>query len=271
MTSRDCLDRPAPSLALPGLLVLLAALLAGLLACAGDPPASCGAIGRVSSCPCPGGAQGAQECGPAGVWSACACPGADAGAEVGADAVAVVDAGPEASADDAPPALDADAVAVVDAPDGRDASTDAGVDASPDTSRDTSSDLPDAPSDRAPDRPDSAPDPLLEQVSAVRVTVTGAEREWSTARTQMCTVTGGTVSVGADYDTPTAVGCTFLGPSTLTYISGGRGYSDVRAELRTGAPYLTDGESVRRVNVQARGQIPGGLALTLTALGCVVR
>lgn len=259
MTSRDCLDRPAPSLALPGLLVLLAALLAGLLACAGDPPASCGAIGRVSSCPCPGGAQGAQECGPAGVWSACACPGADAGAEVGADAVAVVDAGPEASADDAPPALDADAVAVVDAPD-------AASDAPPDAARDTSSDLPDAPVDR----PGSAPDPLLEQVTAVRVTVTAPGYEWATARAQSCEVTGGVPRVSAEYIDPERASFTFLGPSTLGMVgASGAGASDVRAELRLGAEYTVGG--VRRVNVQTRGTIPGGLPLTMTAVGCVVR
>lgn len=270
MTSRDCLDRPAPSLALPGLLVLLAALLAGLLACAGDPPASCGAIGRVSSCPCPGGAQGAQECGPAGVWSACACPGADAGAEVGADAVAVVDAGPEASADDAPPALDADAVAVVDAPDGRDASTDAGVDASPDTSRDTSSDLPDAPSDRAPDRPDSAPDPLLEQVSAVRVTVTGAGVAWVSARTQSCTVSGGRVSVGAEYDVPEQGTFVAEGPLAGPVVFGTAFNSDVRGTVRQGPTYLTDGESVRRTSLALSGT-PRTERYEMIALGCVVR
>jgi len=96
----------------------LVVLFALLVACAGEPPASCGAIGRVAACPCPGGAQGAQECGPAGVWGACACPGADAGPEAGhpppppVDGPAAPDAGadgPEAAADvptptDGPPA-----------------------------------------------------------------------------------------------------------------------------------------------------------------------
>lgn len=151
---------------------------------------------------------------------------------------------------------------------GPDVTTDAGPDAAADAPRDVAGEL----ADVAPDREDAPPaDPLLEQVSAVRVTVTAAEREWTMARTQTCTVASGVVSAGAEYDAPTAVGFTFLGPSTLTYIDGGRGFSDVRAELRMGPTYLTDGESIRRMNVQVRGQIPGGLALTLTAQGCVVR
>lgn len=60
--------------------------LLGALACAGDPPPSCGALGLVAACPCPGGGQGAQECGPAGVWGPCVCGPADAGGDVGADA-----------------------------------------------------------------------------------------------------------------------------------------------------------------------------------------
>src|SRR5574343_994830 len=85
--------------------LLLVALLFG---CASEPPASCGALGRVESCACPGGARGAQECGPLGVWTACACPGADAGPEAGdapsppVDGPAAPDAGvdgPEAATD----------------------------------------------------------------------------------------------------------------------------------------------------------------------------
>ena len=96
----------------------VALFVVALLACAGEAPETCGAIGRVASCPCPGGAQGAQECGPAGVWGACACPGADAGAEAAAtDAPPPpVDgpAGPEAGAD--APEVAADAPAPPDGP-----------------------------------------------------------------------------------------------------------------------------------------------------------
>lgn len=227
MTSRDCLDRPAPSLALPGLLVLLAALLAGLLACAGDPPASCGAIGRVSSCPCPGGAQGAQECGPAGVWSACACPGADAGAEVGADAVAVVDAGPEASADDAPPALDADAVAVVDAPD---AASDAGADAP----RDATGELADAHEDLVPSDcvtvPDDAP-PAIQAGDGTRllIRVHGSSFEWTAQDSAECTATltdGGPPAIGFR-----ATYC--ADPRACTLVSGNNGALYIRDEFGT--------------------------------------
>ncbi len=86
----------------------LLVLVVATLACAAEPPASCGAPGRVMACACPGGAQGAQECGPGGAWSVCACPdggateaGADAGGDVQFDA-----AGPDAV--DASPAADVD-------------------------------------------------------------------------------------------------------------------------------------------------------------------
>lgn len=253
MTSRDCLDRPAPSLALPGLLVLLTALLA--CACASEPPASCGALGRVSSCPCPGGGQGAQECGPAGVWGACVCPGADAGAEVGGEVGA-----------DAADAVGPDLPPAEDRVPGLDVAVDGGPDAPTDVPRDTSSDLPDAPVDR----PGSAPDPLLEQVTAVRVTVTAPGYEWTAARAQSCEVAGGVPRVSAEYADPERASFTFLGPSTLGMVgASGAGASDVRAELRLGAEYTIGG--ARRANVQARGMIPGGLPLTMTAVGCVVR
>lgn len=106
-------------------LALMVAVFSALVACAGEPPASCGALGRVESCACPGGAQGAQECGPLGVWSACVCPGADAGADAPGDAPpppvdgpAVPEAGadaPEAAAD-APAPLDGPREAAADAP-----------------------------------------------------------------------------------------------------------------------------------------------------------
>lgn len=74
----------------------LAALVAATLACSAEPLPSCGAPGLGRACPCPGGAQGAQECGLGGAWTACVCP--DGGAlEAGADAGR--DAGPEAGRD----------------------------------------------------------------------------------------------------------------------------------------------------------------------------
>jgi hypothetical protein len=105
----------------------VALFVVALLACAGEAPETCGAIGRVASCPCPGGAQGAQECGPAGVWGACICPGADAGPEVGDAPPPPLDGptGPEAGADatevaaDVPTPPDGPPEAAVDArPDG---------------------------------------------------------------------------------------------------------------------------------------------------------
>lgn len=118
--------RPAPTTrpALPppllSLLAPLTALLACALGCAGEPPATCGAIGRSVSCACPGGIMGAQECGPAGVWGACACPGSDGGTdvpglEVAAD-VAVADAAPADAGPDDSEASPPPDVAVTDAP-----------------------------------------------------------------------------------------------------------------------------------------------------------
>ncbi len=86
-------------------LAALVLVLAALCACGADPLPSCGAPGLARSCPCPGGAQGAQECGPGGAWEACVCAdggAAEAGVDAGRDA-AQVDAAHEA-ATDAPPA-----------------------------------------------------------------------------------------------------------------------------------------------------------------------
>jgi hypothetical protein len=195
----------------------------------------------------------------------------DAAADVAVDAAPPPDAPQDAApppdltppADVAPPPPDA-------GPDnGPDVRTDTGPDVAPDAPRDVAGEL----ADVAPDRADAtAPDPLIEQVSAVRVTVTAPGYEWLIPTTQACDVTGGVTRVSAEYTAPERATFTFLGPSTLGMIgASGRGTSDVRAELRMGPAYLTDGESIRRMNVQVRGQIPGGLALTLTAQGCVVR
>lgn len=110
-------------------MLAILALLLVLVGCAAEPPASCGALGRVAACACPGGAQGAQECGPFGVWGACACPSTDAGAEAAApdappppvDGPGAPDAGadaPEVAADaSAPPDGPTDAPAEAAAPD----------------------------------------------------------------------------------------------------------------------------------------------------------
>lgn len=88
----------------------LLALVVTTLACGAEPPASCGAPGRVMACACPGvqGMQGAQECSPGGAWSVCVCPdgGAmEAGVDAGGDAQ-LADAGPDTL--DVSPAADAD-------------------------------------------------------------------------------------------------------------------------------------------------------------------
>lgn len=106
-----------------------------LAACSAAPPPSCGAPGLARSCPCVGGAQGAQECSPGGAWTACACA---AQVDAGSDAAAAVDApsdGPgsadavaaDAADDRAGPDAPADAVAdMADAlPTTPDAATDA--------------------------------------------------------------------------------------------------------------------------------------------------
>lgn len=60
----------------------LFALLLVLVGCGASPEAPRCELGRVQSCPCVGGGQGAQECGAVGVWGVCACGGSDAGADV---------------------------------------------------------------------------------------------------------------------------------------------------------------------------------------------
>lgn len=71
-----------------------------LVGCAGESPAPVCAAGRVQSCPCPGGAAGAQECGPGGLaWGACVCPG-DAGVDAGADVGDASSAGDVSAPDD---------------------------------------------------------------------------------------------------------------------------------------------------------------------------
>lgn len=61
-------------------------LLLVLVGCGASPEAPRCELGRVQSCPCVGGGQGAQECGPLGVWGVCACGGSDAGSDAASDA-----------------------------------------------------------------------------------------------------------------------------------------------------------------------------------------
>ena len=79
----------------------LAALLLAfvLVACGSSPPPSCGAPGLTRSCPCPGGAQGAQECSPGGAWSLCSCPAPDAGQDAAPEAAAPADAVQDSAAE----------------------------------------------------------------------------------------------------------------------------------------------------------------------------
>jgi hypothetical protein len=81
-------------------------LLLVLVGCGASPEAPRCELGRVQSCPCVGGGQGAQECGAVGVWGACACSPRDA-----AVGDAVADGGADAAAD----ASTGDVVAVGDA------------------------------------------------------------------------------------------------------------------------------------------------------------
>lgn len=222
-------------------LVMLFALL--LVACGSAEPPVC-PLGRVEACACPGGSQGAQECGPLGVWSACVCLGGDAG-----NAVAVADATPDAVVD--APDVPQDATPEITAPD---------VIAVADVPQDVSADA----------------DPLDTRATSVSVVVRSSSLTWSTPRAQpTCTVTGGTLSLGADYDRPEHTSFTVLGPITgpvtLTGIAGGMGASDIRATASRGPMYLTDGAAVQRVNVTVRGTPWAGIAIELTALGCVVR
>lgn len=80
-------------------LAALVLVLAALCACGADPLPSCGAPGLARSCPCPGGAQGAQECGPGGAWEACVCATPDAAPDAAADAVAPPDGPRDAPAE----------------------------------------------------------------------------------------------------------------------------------------------------------------------------
>ena len=63
-----------------------------LVGCGGVESAPRCEPGRVQSCPCVGGTQGAQECGLGGAWSACVCSSADAGSDARADVAVARDA-----------------------------------------------------------------------------------------------------------------------------------------------------------------------------------
>jgi len=189
------------------------------------------------------------------------------------DAAADVAAPPDAPQDAAPPpdlTPPAD-VAGPDSPPPPDAGPDTGpdvtADAAPDAPRDVAGEFADAGPDRADVPP---PDPLLEQVAAVRVMVTGAGVSWVTARTQSCTVSSGRVSVGAEYDAPEQGTFVAEGPVAGPVVFGTAFNSDIRGTVRQGPTYLTDGDSVRRTNFLLRGA-PRGTDYEMIALGCVVR
>jgi len=100
----------------------LVALVAALAACAADPvPLTACTAGVSTACTCSSGAQGAQVCAANGSgYGACVCSGGDAGSDAGdaadaGDAVAVGDAGTDALQLDAAADGGGDAVAVVDA------------------------------------------------------------------------------------------------------------------------------------------------------------
>lgn len=185
-------------------------------------------------------------------------PQPDAAADVAPDAAPPPDAPQDAAP---PPDLTPPAdVAGPDTP----PPIDAGPDNGPDVRTDTGPDV-------APDREDAPPaDPLLEQVSAVRVTVTGAGVAWVSARTQSCTVSGGRVSVGAEYDVPEQGTFVAEGPLAGPVVFGTAFNSDVRGTVRQGPTYLTDGESVRRTSLALSGT-PRTERYEMIALGCVVR
>lgn len=185
-----------------------------------------------------------------------------------------------------PDALAVDVAAVVDAA----ADTSSDVTQAPDATPDAAVDAPEVPRDASPeittndvttvaDVPQDASadaDPLDTRATAVSVVVRSISVTWSTPRVQpTCAVTGSTLSLGVDYDRPEMAGFTVLGPLagpvTLTGIAGGTGMSDVRAAITSGSRYLTDGETVLRVNVVVRGTPWPGLPVEVTALGCVVR
>lgn len=199
-------------------------------------------------------------------------PQPDAAADVAPDVAAPPDAPQDAAAppDLTPPADVAgpDATPPPDA--GPDNGPDVTADAAPDAPRDVAGEL----ADVAPDRPETPPaDPLLEQVSAVRVTATDGTETWATPEAQSCAVTSGRVGGGAEYRRPYVLTVSFDGPlSGPVVLSVPGAGADIRATVRAGAEYLTDGASVRRVNVEVRGMAsPSAPPLTVIALGCVVR
>lgn len=225
-------------------LPLLALLVLLLAACSGAPAESPRCTpGASQPCVCAGGVPGAQECGPAGLaFGVCVCASADAGADV-----ETVDA-----------SLPADSDTPTDVP------------AAPDVAaRDA---IVDRPADAAHDVPVADVDPLAGEVSATSITVRAEGYAWTMPLTQMCTVTSGTVSIGADFDRPERAVFTAMappgGPVVLSSGNGGSSVFDIHAEATRGMEYTAG--SQRRVNVRVRGA-PGGLALDVIALGCVVR
>lgn len=65
-----------------------------LVACDGDPPSGCGAVGETQSCTCPDGSPGAQSCESSGEFGVCMCsPSVDAGGETDSGVDSGVDAG----------------------------------------------------------------------------------------------------------------------------------------------------------------------------------
>lgn len=157
---------------------------------------------------------------------------------------------PDASAPDAsPPAPD----------DGPDAAPDARADSGPDAPRDVAGELADA-------RPDA--DPLLEQATALRVTVQSGENLWASADRQSCLVEGGRLSVGAEYSAPFRSTFVAEGPLSGPAVLGTDTRSTVLAEVWSRPAYTPGGP--RRMNFRVGGTI-GETYLELTAIGCEVR
>lgn len=232
--------RPSP-LALPLVFILAA--------CSAEPAAQQPDAAPDAAAPCGG------SCGPGTTCSAgrCVAPPLDGpGVEVDAaeDAAAPPDAPPEV---------------------GREAGADAGVDLVPDAAPDAGRDATAEQVDAGPDAPPA--DPLLEQVSAVRVTASVPGVSWESARAQSCSVAGDVVSIGAEYALPSSATFTAMGPLSgpvvLTVVTTGGAASDVRATVRRGAEYTTGGG--RRVNVAVRGMPGANPLVDVIALGCVVR
>lgn len=174
-------------------------------------------------------------------------PPPDAPADAADDQV-----GPDVAGDGAPP-LDGPGDAAADG--SRDASAETGTDAHAESSADVS---------------DAPADPLLDQVTALRVTARAADYTWTMPVSQSCSITGGTLSIGAEFRgaeplTVTASG-PVSGPVVLTVVGAG---SDVRATVTRGAEYAAGG--MNRANVRVRGMLPTELVIEVTALGCVVR